>query len=128
MRSDVTISATLVSLSNKAYGIRVSRGYIDGCVRDNGGTRDVNEDVGVVLGTEQTSDVRTPVRGVGTVTTVSATGVTGHLVVSRRRHGRDDVLDKVVTWCLLLDEPDAGEQVVTVGIQLLTTGASLQAT
>ena len=66
MRSNVTISATLVSFSSEAYGIRVSRGYIDGCVRDNGGTRDVNEDVGMVFSAKQTSDVRTPVRGVGT--------------------------------------------------------------
>ena len=45
----------------------------------------------------------------------------GDIVTSRTSKRRDDSLNKVMTWLLLLDEMHAGKEMVTIGVQQLPT-------
>ena len=78
MRSDVTIGATLASSEGNTKGIRVDSSDRSSIRRDDCGTCDVDEDVSVVRGAKEASEVRTPIRGIGTMTLVGTTRIMGH--------------------------------------------------
>ena len=70
MGSDSTIGATLICFMRKAQGIRVTGRNRDCGRGDDRGTRDVDEDVSVILCAKQTRQIRTPIGGVGTMATM----------------------------------------------------------
>ena len=55
------------------------------------------------------------------MTTMRTVRVVRDVVTSGTSKRRNDTLNKVMTWLLLLDELHAGQEMVTVGVQQLPT-------
>ena len=73
MRGEIAVGATLVSCVSNAKGVRVASSDGGSIGGDDRGKCDVNEDVRVVRGAKEASEIGTPVRRVGTMTLVPGT-------------------------------------------------------